>query len=476
MDKKVYSIKQAAIINAIGKYSKVVLSIVVEIVLARLLTPHDYGVVAVVTVFTTFFAIFSDMGLGTAVIQRKDLTEDDINQIYTFSTYLALVLAALFFFASYAIAAFYGNNVYVGIGQLLSISLFFDTMNMVPNGVLNRNKEFVMLAVRTLVVYVLSVVVTIVLAFLGARYYALVIQSILTSFFTFVWNQKTTKLKFQRKYNSEPIKRILGYSGFQFLFNLLNYFSRNLDNLLAGKFIGSTQLGYYNKAYTLMQYPVSNLSGVITPVLHPILSDYQNDKETLYRKYMYVVKLLTAVGIWAEAVCVFCGPEIIHIMYGSRWNESIVCFQLLAISIATQMINSSGGAAFQALGNTRLLFTQGIINTLVTVLAILVGIFSGKTIFSLALWVSLSFLANFVVSFFFLVQFAFKKSFLKFIWEMSPYILIGIVVATSTAAYPLNISNSFVSLVAKGIYITTFYLLALFLSGEGKMVFKSIFK
>ena len=476
MDKKVYSIKQAAIINAIGKYSKVILSIVVEVVLARLLTPHDYGVVAVVTVFTTFFAIFSDMGLGTAVIQRKDLTKDDINQIYTFSTYLAVVLAILFFFASYAIAAFYGNKVYVGIGQLLSISLFFDTMNMVPNGVLNRNKEFVMLAVRTLVVYVLSVVVTIALAFFGARYYALVIQSILSSFFTFVWNQKTTKLKFQRKYNSEPIKQILGYSGFQFLFNLLNYFSRNLDNLLAGKFIGSTQLGYYNKAYTLMQYPVSNLSGVITPVLHPILSDYQNDKEALYKKYMNVVKLQATVGIWAEAICIFCGPEIIHIMYGSRWNESIICFQLLAISVATQMINSSVGAPLQALGNTRLLFISGVINTCITVIAILIGIFSGKTIFSLALWVSLSFIVNFIVSFYMLIRFGFKKKFSRFIKDMIPYFLVGIVVATATAAYPLTINNSFVSLVVKSLYITAFFLLVLFLSGEGSTLMRLIRK
>ena len=93
MQSESYSIKRAAMINAIGKYSKVLLSIVVEVVLARLLTPHDYGIVAVVTVFTTFFSIFSDMGLGTAIIQRKDLTKEDINQIYTFSVYLVLILS-----------------------------------------------------------------------------------------------------------------------------------------------------------------------------------------------------------------------------------------------------------------------------------------------------------------------------------------------------------------------------------------------
>lgn len=476
MDKKIYSLKQAAVINAIGKYSKVLLSIVVEVILARLLTPHDYGVVAVVTVFTTFFAIFSDMGLGTAVIQRKDLTKEDIDQLYTFTVYAAFFLAFLFYCFSYIIASFYRSSIYIRIGHLLSISLLFDTLNMVPNGVLNRQKLFVTIAVRTLVVYVISVIITIILACFGAKYYALVAQAILTSFFTFIWNIKTTKLKFKIRYDNKPLRNVASYSGFQFAFNLLNYFSRNLDNLLAGRFIGSTALGYYNKAYTLMQYPVSNLTGVITPVLHPILSDYQNNKDLLYKKYMKVVKLMAAVGIWAEAICIFAGPEIIHIMYGSKWNSSVLCFQLLAISVATQMINSSGGAAFQALGNTRLLFIQGLINTLITIAAIIFGIFSGKTIFALALWVSVSFLINFLVSFFFLIQFAFEKNFFEFILEMMPYIFISLIVGICCFFYPLHFANIFLALIVKIVYTTVIYLIALVMFRQGKLIFNLIFK
>lgn len=475
-NRKVYSIKQAAIINAIGKYSKVLLSIVVEVVLARLLTPHDYGVVAVVTVFTTFFSIFADMGLGTAIIQRKELTKSDIDQLFTFTVYAAAVLGTMFFLASYTIASFYRNKVYINIGKLLSLSLFFDTLNMVPNGVMNREKQFVKIAVRTLVVYVISVIITIVLAFLGAKYYALVVQAILSSLFTFLWNAKTTRPKFKFRYDNEPLRRVARYSGFQFAFNLLNFFSRNLDNLLAGKFIGSSQLGYYNKAYTLMQYPVSNLSGVITPVLHPILSDFQNQKEVLYQKYIQIVKVLATVGIWAETICIFGGSEIIHIMYGSRWDNSIVCFRLLAISIATQMINSSSGAAFQALGNTKMLFVQGVINTCVTVLAILFGIFSGKTIYALAFWVSMSLIANFIVSFVILITFSFKRSFIKFIKDLIPYIIMAIVLCGLTIVYPFHITNSWISIICKSVYITTSYIIMLFISGEGKVVMKALIK
>lgn len=477
MQPKGYSIKKAAMINAIGKYSKVLLSIVVEVVLARLLTPYDYGIVAVVTVFTTFFAIFSDMGLGTAIIQRKDLTKEDIDQIYTFSVYLGIILTTIFFFASYGIANFYKSNVYIKVGQLLSLALLFNTLNMVPNGMLNREKKFVAIAARTLVVYLVSVVITIALAFFGARYYALVIQAILSAFFTYLWNYLTTKPKFKLRYNNAAVKKVASYSGFQFLFNLLNYFSRNLDNLLAGRFIGSTQLGYYNKAYTLMQYPVSNLAGVITPVLHPILSDYQDNEDILYQKYISILKLLMVVGVWAEAICIFVAPEIIGIMYGSNWSNSIVCFKLLAISIATQMMNSSSGAAFQALGNTKLLFLQGCINTTVTVISILIGIFSGRTIYALALWVSLSFVANFVVSYFFLVVFAFKKKFSDFLKEILPYIIIGIILLGASIIYPENlVKNIYISGLLKIFYITLIYIIGIILTGQKKFILQLVFK
>lgn len=477
MRNSTFSIKKASMINAVGKYSKILLSIVVEIILARLLTPHDYGIIAVVVVFTTFFTTFSDMGLSTAIVQRKDLTKSDIDNIYTFTVYISVILMVIFYFFSYIIAEFYGSSVYVNVGKLLSISLFFNALNMVPNGILNRDKKFVIIAVRTVIVYVLSAVLTIILAFLGAKYYALVAQAIFSAMFTFIWNVITTKPKFMIKYDNSGLKKVASYSIFQFAFNLLNYFSRNLDNLLAGRFIGSTQLGYYNKAYTLMQYPVSNLSGIITPVLHPILSDYQNSKEILYQKYMTILKLLMVIGVWAEAICIFAAPEIIYIMYGSNWGNSIICFKLLAISIATQMMSSSAGAAFQALGNTRLMFMQGCINTAITVLSILIGIFSGKTIYTLALWVSISFIVNFIISYFFLVVFAFKKQFSKFLFELIPYIIIGVIVFLSVYVYPEKIIHDiYISCISKILYITFVYIIGIVLTGQRKNIVKLIFR
>lgn len=468
-------IKKAALINAVGKYSKILLSLVVNAILARILSAEDYGIVAVITVFSTFFTTFSDMGFGPAIIQNKDLTENDVDNIYSFTVYISVFLMVVFAMVSFPIAAFYEDNVYVSLGWLLSISLLFNALNMVPNGILNRDKKFVSIAVRTVAVYVGAAVITIILAFMGLRYYALAIQAILTALFTFVWNFATTRPHFRVKVEMSSIKKVINYSGYQFAFNLVNYFSRNLDNLLTGKFMGNAELGYYNKAYTLMLYPVNNLTGVISPVLHPILADYQNRMDVIYKKYMKIVKLLACLGIYVAPVCFLAAEEIISILYGSNWESSVVCFQLLSIAIIPQMINSSAGSIFQAIGNTKLLFMNSCINTGITVVAICAGVFGGKTIQALSLCVAIAYLCHFMTAFYMLIKMGFRYSMLDFAKEFLPEALMLVVMIVAVYFYPFNVSGIILSAVVKGIYLGVVYVIVLFISREYKL-FKSLLK
>ena len=467
MEKK-YSIKKAALINAAGKYSKILLGLVVNAILARMLSPEDYGIVAIITVFSTFFTTFSDMGFGTAIIQKKDLSSEDINNIYSFTVYISFGLMLLFIILSYFIAYFYNDKVYIGLGQLLSISLLFNSLNMVPNGILNRDKKFISISLRTIIVYLSSAIITIILVFLGLSYYALVIQAILTALFTFIWNFITTKPKFKIRFNRESIDKILNYSGYQFAFNIVNYFSRNLDNLLTGKFLGNKELGYYNKAYTLMLYPISNLTGVISPVLHPILSDFQDKLDIIYHKYMRIIKLLLCISIYVESVCILGSAEIIEIMYGANWDKSIICFKLLSIAMISQMVNASTGAVFQAIGKTKLLFITSCINTGISIIAILVGVFIGKSIEVLSLCVAIAYLLHFFIAFFIMMKFGFDHKLRNFIKELSAYFVILIIMGISVLLYPFNINGVLISLLIKCIYLGLIYLICLFISGEYK--------
>lgn len=463
------SLKRAAIINAAGKYLKILLSLVVNAILARILSAEDYGIAAVITVFSTFFTTFSDMGFGPAIIQNKNLTEDDVNNIYSFTVYISVGLMVIFAITSFPIAAFYGDQVYISLGWLLSISLLFNALNMVPNGMLNRDKKFVRIAIRTVVVYLGSAAITILLAFMGLRYYALAIQAILTALFTFVWNYATTRLHFRIGFDMDSIRKVMDYSGYQFAFNVVNYFSRNLDNLLTGKFMGNAELGYYNKAYTLMLYPVNNLTGVISPVLHPILSDYQKHIDIIYRKYMKIVKLLLCLGLYIAPVCFLAADEIITILYGSNWGSSVICFQLLSIAIIPQMINSSAGSIFQALGNTKLLFMNSCINTGITVVAICVGVFWGKSIQVLAFCVAVAYLCHFFTAFIMLIKMGFRYRISRFAKELLPEIGVLILMVIAVVVYPFKVDGFIGSAFVKAVYLGVVYLVALFISKEYRL-------
>lgn len=462
------SVKKAALINAASKYSIVILNLLFTAVLARILTPEDYGVVVVAFVFTSFFQIIADLGLGSAVIQNKELTQDDVNNIFSFTFRLAVILSLGFSLLSIPMALFYQNPVYVPIGLLLAVSLVFNTLNIIPNAILMKEKKFVLIGVRTFVVAVSGSIFAIVLAIVGLKYYALVLQSIFVAVITFIWNYASTKPKFIRKYDKSSIQKVRKFSSFQFGFNIINYFARNADNLLITKFMGEATLGYYDKAYKLMLYPVQNLTHVITPVLHPILSDYQHDKLYIYEKYMKVVKVLSLLGIWISAICFIAADEIILIMFGELWREAIPAFRILSLSIWAQMITSSTGAVFQSLGNTKIMFQAGTISAIITVTCILCGLATGKLAY-LSVFVAIGFNCSFIVNFLVLIRKGFKFNFWGFIKKFIPDIFISIIMVLTIILYSINISNIFIALIVKITIITCVYVLSLLLTKQYKI-------
>nr|WP_302637877.1 lipopolysaccharide biosynthesis protein [Clostridium sp. CAG:221] len=297
--------------NFFSKYSNIFIQLLLNSILARLLTPDDYGIVAIITVFISFFTVIADMGIGPAIIQHKDLSKKQISDIFIFTVFVGLLVSIGFILFSYPLAMFYDNRVYISLGIILSIGIFFNVVNMVPNALLLKDKQFKALGIRTVVITIIGGIITIILAIKGAKYYALVINSVFVGFLTFVFNYWYSKINIYWGFSLESIKKIKEFSSYQFGFNFINYFSRNSDNLLIGKFMGEVALGYYDKAYRLMLYPVQNLTHVITPVLHPILSDYQDDYDKIYSQYVKVVKILSLLGVFILVFCFFSAKEII---------------------------------------------------------------------------------------------------------------------------------------------------------------------
>lgn len=231
--------------TALAKYSGVLISLVVAGILARLLSPDDFGIVAVATVIIAFFNLLTDMGVSPAIIQHKSLTKDDLSDIFSFTIWTGIGISVLFFASSWIIAGYYQSDTLRTLCQLLSVNLFFASATIVPGALFYRNKEFKFIAIRSFVIQISAGAAAVTAALCGAGLYALIINPIASSVLIFVISFQRYPQRLRFTLGLTVLRKIFSYSAYQFLFNVINYFSRNLDKLLIGKYMGMSDLGYY---------------------------------------------------------------------------------------------------------------------------------------------------------------------------------------------------------------------------------------
>lgn len=457
--------RRAILINFLTKYTVALVQLVINLVLARLVSPQEFGVVAIITVFSNFFILFSDMGIGPSIIQLKELEQKDYDAIFSFTFYAGILLMAVFAGAGHLLALVYQNNVYVSLGRLLSISIFFSTLNIVPSAILLKEHRFAEAGIRTASISVISGIITIVLALLDYKYYAVVIFSVVQITFTFIWNINRVPLRFSFRSGFESVKKISRFSFYQLLFNLTNYFVTNSDTLLVGKFLGEEKAGLYNKSYQLMTYPVSMFSGAITPALHPILSEYQDDREKMYDYMVRIFRILIYFSVFVSSVCFFAPREIIRLLYGNNWDSAVTSFQLLSLSIVTKMCNSITGSFYQSLGKVNLLFRIGVINGLLILGFTMIGVISG-TIEGVSLFIAIGYMISFWVAFYFLIKKAFDMRFRVFLKIAAKPYFIYILLLCITKFCPIRIDNILICLLIKIVVLAVSYLALLLIFGE----------
>lgn len=438
--------------SAVQQYSGIVMGMVISMILARLLSPREYGVVAIASVFIGFLSMFSSLGIGPAIIQRKNLTDYDLNVIFTYTIVIGAVLALLFFSSSWFIADFYGNAQLVPVCQILSINLFFAGANMVPNSLMTKDLRFKTLAVRTLTLQLSTGVFAIMAALFGAGVYSLLIAPVVTSIGIYIWNRYYYKLSVVWHIDLAPIKKIFGFSSYQFLFDFVNYFSRNLDKIIIGKLMTLDALGIYEKSYRLMQVPMNNVTGVINSVLLPVLNDLQDDKEDLSRKYARIIRFVSTISFPVGVIFWGMGGEVIRFFYGEKWDAAIPVFGILALSLPMQMILSTSGAIYMICDNTKMQFWLGIRNTVTTVSGFLIAAIFFKTIEAMAWAWTITLIINFAFTYWLLYRYVLHTSIVPMLKELVFPSFVAVVVGLLLVC--LNIlditGGLFTSIIIKG--------------------------
>lgn len=437
--------------TALAKIAGIFVTLGITAVLARLFTPEQFGTISIASVFIAFFEMLGNAGMGPAVIQKKDLDQDDLNNIFSFTLWISLALSAILALSAQPISDFYDGGVELrNILWILILAMIFTTLNMVPNALLMKSKRFKFAAIRALSVQIITGAIAIGVALLGAGIYALTINPVLSSILIFFINYSQNPLKLKLRISKSSILKVLDFSLYQFGFQLINYFCRHLDRLLMGKFMMKSDIGYYDKAGRLTMMPLNSVTFILSTVMHPVFSQIQDNPKLIAHEYLKVVKLLAFIGFPLTAAMFFMSKDLVFFFFGSQWEASIPCLKVFCFSVGFLMLSSSSGSIFQSVNDTKRLMGCGLFTGCTGILAVCLGVFYFKSIVGLAASLSVSIALNFLQCFFSLFVKSIGYGWKEF-WKtlLPPFILSLIISAVlwAVSAPISHISNHFVCLV-----------------------------
>lgn len=414
--------------TSIAKYVGIFIQIIISMILARLLNPSDFGILAIATVFISFINLITDFGFGAAIIQSEILEKKDLESIFTLTFHVGLIAALILFSLSYSIGAYYHNESVVKVVQFLSVNVVFASLNIVPNALLLKAKKFRLIAVRTLSLQFLSGIVGVTLAFIGLGLYALVAQSILYAVGIFSFNYYQNRIKIFNHIYKASIRKIINFSAFQFAGSIMNFITKSIDKPLVGKYLSLSSLGYYDKSYRLMQMPVDNLSYVFTPVMQPMFREFQHDMKTMFSKYRRILKTLSVIGFPLSALLYSSASDLINIFYGEKWDLAIIPFQYLSISVGFMILMSSSGPIYQASNNVKFMLVVNVVEFIVSISCLLLSLHTGN-VNNVAFCISIGVIVRFIFVFSLLSIGVFSISPYKIIQSILPGILLGMLLA-----------------------------------------------
>lgn len=342
-------------------------------VLARLLTPAEFGLVAMVTTVTGFAALFRDLGLSAATVQRRDVTHEQISGLFWVNVVVSFVLALVIALLSPVIAWFYDEPRLRSIALLLSATFVLGGLTAQHQALMGRRMRFGSLAAIDVGTLTVGATVGVVLAWSGASYWSIVGMAIAGSVTNCALVWALSGWRPSRPVRGAGIRPLLTFGGHVTGFNLANYFARNIDNVLLGWWWGSTAVGLYSKAYQLLMFPISQINVPISSVMLPALSRLQDDPGRYKSYYFGGLRLLAMLGMPLVVLCYVATEEIIRLGLGPGWTGSVPIFRALAPGAFVGTLNVASGWVYLSLGRTDRMLRWALIGVPIVVMALALG-------------------------------------------------------------------------------------------------------
>lgn len=344
------------------------------IVVVRLLTPSDFGVMAMVAPITGFILIFQEMGLGQAVVQRAAINDGQVNALFWCNIAASFAIALLFLAFSPLLILFYGDGRPGAVMALSGLTVLASGLSLQHVALLNRRMRFRALSAIEIVTSLTSLVWTIGLAAWLHSYWALFLGTLAGVIIgsTLSWTLERWRPSLQVSFSGT--RQLLSFGANVTGFNILNYLARNADNVLIAKSWGATPLGLYDRSYRLMMFPIQSINQPLARVMLPTLRRVRDDPLRYRRMFLLAIRALSLISVPGIMAGAMCSREVISILLGERWNDAGPIFFWLSLAAVTQPVSNATGWLFMSSDRSRAMMQWGLVSAPVTIAGFAAGL------------------------------------------------------------------------------------------------------
>lgn len=396
---------------------------VVGIVLARMLTPKDFGIVAMGIIFFSLASAISNMGITNVLIHKKKIEQIDINTSLTIAVFSSVIIFFTLVIVSYFVNSFFNEPLAGEVLRVFSFNFIIGGIAMIPAALMTKEMRFRAISIIDILSSVIYGFSALLMAYLGYGLWSLVYPVLLSALFRCVASCIVASYIPKLGWNNGTAAHILKFGGGLTVASVLNYTARNLDFFIIGKFLGSAQLGLYKRAYDLAVIPKEKVADSLSRVLLPFLCKIRDDTVWTKSAFLKTNKTIALVCIPVLLFSFLSAPEIVRVLYGDQWAGAINSFQIMSLGGIFYALFVPFGSVLVAFGKTKsYLLIQTVYSALLLIFT-LVGVRYGIEGVSLGVVIALFAVLN--VSFHF-VKNIIALSLIDFIYNLLLPLLIGI--------------------------------------------------
>ena len=343
--------------TSIQKFAGMGISFISGIILARLLTAEDYGCIGMLSIFLLVAGSFVDGGFATALIQKKRPTQEDYSTVFFFNLCMSLLMYAILFLCAPAISRFYKMPLLSSVLRVQGLVLIINAFSLIQSNQLRKQFKFKKLSIVSLLSSIISLSVTIIMAYRGFGVWALVTMNILTALIPTIVYWITNKWYPLWVFSKESFMELFSFGFFMFLTTLITRISNSIQGLLIGRFYNPATMGYYSKAKNTEELASTSLANVIDQVVYPLYAEYQNDRPMLINVIKKFTLSIAYVSFPLMFMLILLARPIFVLLYSERWLDSVPYFQILCVAGIAICLQGVNYQAIAAIGKSKAMFS-----------------------------------------------------------------------------------------------------------------------